>query len=75
MTGGLTDRNNTPFGTWQFRFIDWFRDLGFLQKPGIETNAAKDETAFVSETAADSSQRERSQRQINGSISTTTVSK
>jgi len=26
MTGGLTDRNNTPFGTWQFRFIDWFRD-------------------------------------------------
>ncbi len=33
MTGGLTDRNNTPFGTWQFRFIDWFRDLGFLQKP------------------------------------------
>ena len=32
MTGGLTDRNNTPFGTWQFRFIDWFRDLGFLQR-------------------------------------------
>lgn len=42
MTGGLTDRNNTPLGTWQFRFIDWFRDLGFLQKPGIETKAAKD---------------------------------
>jgi len=34
MTGGLTDRNGTPFGTWQARFIDWFRDLGFLQKPG-----------------------------------------
>lgn len=33
MTGGLSDRNGTPFGTWQFRFIDWFRDLGFLQKP------------------------------------------
>lgn len=32
MTGGLTDRNNTPFGKWQFRFIDWFRDLGFLQR-------------------------------------------
>src|ERR1035441_8135767 len=24
MTGGLADRNDTPFGTWQFRFIDWF---------------------------------------------------
>lgn len=47
MTGGLTDRNATPFGTWQFRFIDWFRDLGFLQKPGIETKAAKDVAAYV----------------------------
>jgi len=35
VSGGLTDRNNTPFGTWQFRFIDWFRDLGFLEKPAI----------------------------------------
>ncbi len=34
MSGGLTDRNGTPFGTWQFRFIDWFRDLGLLQKKG-----------------------------------------
>jgi len=34
MTGGLTDRSGMPFGTWQFRFIDWFRDLGFLQKKG-----------------------------------------
>jgi endo-1,4-beta-xylanase len=42
MSGGLTDRNDTPFGTWQFRFIDWFRDLGFLQKPGVETKAARD---------------------------------
>jgi endo-1,4-beta-xylanase len=50
MTGGLTDRNDTPFGTWQFRFIDWFRDLGFLQKPGVETKAAKDSNAFVSQT-------------------------
>jgi len=48
-TGGLTDRNGTPFGTWQDRFIDWFRDLGFLQKPGIETKAAKDITTFVSQ--------------------------
>jgi hypothetical protein len=49
MTGGLTDRSGTPFGTWQFRFIEWFRDLGFLQKPGVETKAAKDTAAFVSQ--------------------------
>jgi len=47
MTGGLTDRGNIPFGTWQYRYIDWFRDLGFLQKPGVETKAAKDVAAFV----------------------------
>jgi acetyl esterase/lipase len=47
MSGGLTDRNNIPFGTWQYRFIDWARDLGFLQKPGIETKAAKDVAAYV----------------------------
>ena len=46
MTGGLSDRNNTPYGTWQYRFIDWFRDLGFLQPPGIETQAAKDVAAY-----------------------------
>jgi endo-1,4-beta-xylanase len=46
MSGGLTDRTGIPFGTWQYRFIDWFRDLGFLQKPGIETKAAKDVATF-----------------------------
>jgi endo-1,4-beta-xylanase len=49
MTGGLTYRNGTPFGTWQDRFIDWFRDLGFLQKPGVETKAAKDIATFMSQ--------------------------
>jgi acetyl esterase/lipase len=49
MSGGLTDRNGIPFGTWQYRFIDWFRDLGFLQKPGVETKAAKDVAAYLSE--------------------------
>jgi endo-1,4-beta-xylanase len=49
MTGGLTDRNGIPFGTWQSRFIDWFRDLGFLQKPGVETKAARDVKAFAKE--------------------------
>ena len=47
MTGGLTDRSGIPLGTWQFRFIDWFRDLGFLQKPGVETKAARDVAARV----------------------------
>ncbi len=46
-SGGLTDRGDIPLGTWQARFVDWFRDLGFLQKPGVETKAAKDVAAFV----------------------------
>jgi alpha/beta hydrolase fold len=49
MTGGLTDRNGIPFGTWQFRFIDWFRDLGFLQPAGVETKAAKDIAYYLSQ--------------------------
>jgi acetyl esterase/lipase len=51
MSGGLTDRNGTPFGTWQYRFADWFRDLGFLAKPGAETKAAKDSAAFAAQPA------------------------
>jgi endo-1,4-beta-xylanase len=47
--GGITDRKGIPLGTWQNRFIDWFRDLGFLQAPGIETKGAKDSAAFVSQ--------------------------
>ena len=46
-SGGLTDRNDIPLGTWQARFIDWFRDLGFLQKPGVETKASKDSATFA----------------------------
>jgi acetyl esterase/lipase len=49
MSGGLTDRKDIPFGTWQFRFIDWFRDLGFLGAPGVETKAAKDIAFYVSQ--------------------------
>jgi hypothetical protein len=44
---GLKYREGQPFGTWQDRFVDWFRDLGFLGKPGIETKAAKDVEAHV----------------------------
>jgi endo-1,4-beta-xylanase len=49
MAAGLVDRNGMPFGTWQNRFIDWFRDLGFLQKPGVETKAARDTAAFLAQ--------------------------
>ena len=49
MTGGLTAKNGIPFGTWQDRFIDWFRDLGFLQKTGVETKAARDIAAFLTQ--------------------------
>ena len=48
-SGGLTHRNGIPYGTWQNRFIDWFDDLGFLQKSGIETKAGLDTKGFVSQ--------------------------
>ena len=51
MNGGLSDRNNTPYGTWQIRFMDWFRDLGFLGKPGVETKAAADLRVYEQENA------------------------
>jgi len=44
---GLMDRHGIPFGTWQDRYIDWFRDLGFLGKSGAETKAARDVAAFA----------------------------
>ncbi len=49
MTAGLTDRHGIPFGTWQYRFIDWSRDLGFLEKPGLETKAARDLAAYIAQ--------------------------
>jgi len=45
--GAMTDRRGIPFGTWQTRFIEWFRDLGFLEKAGVETKAARDVAEFV----------------------------
>lgn len=57
MSGGLTHRNGIPFGTWQDRFVDWFRDLGFLQKSGVETKAARDTAAFLSQPARGSERR------------------
>jgi len=47
--GALKDREGIPFGTWPDRFVDWFRDLGFLKKPGVETKAAVDVAAFAAQ--------------------------
>ncbi|MFO1457990.1 MAG: alpha/beta hydrolase fold domain-containing protein [Verrucomicrobiota bacterium] len=51
MTAGLADRNGIPFGTWQERYIDWFRDLGFLQKPGVITKAARESAEFAAQAS------------------------
>ncbi len=50
MSGGLSDRNGTPYGTWQFRLVDWLRDLGFLQPAGTPTRAAHDLDVYTKAT-------------------------
>lgn len=36
--GSIKPRNGIPFGTWQYRFIDWVVDLGMMKKPaGVTT--------------------------------------
>lgn len=49
--GGLTARGGIPFGTWTDRYVDWFKDLGFLGKPGQATKAAADVEAFAKKPA------------------------
>ena len=49
-SGGITNLGGIAFGKWPERFLDWFRDLGFLNKPGTETQAAKDVTANLNRT-------------------------
>jgi endo-1,4-beta-xylanase len=49
--GGLKARDGIPFGTWPERFLDWFRDLGFLGKPGVPTKAAAESAAFAAKPA------------------------
>ncbi len=44
-TAGITSRDGVGFGTWHERFFDWLADLGFLDKTGAETRAAKDVAA------------------------------
>jgi hypothetical protein len=46
-TGSISNMGGIPFGTWSTRFLDWFRDLGFLDKPGMVTQAARDVAASL----------------------------
>jgi len=55
--GGIKDRQGMPYGTWSLRFIDWFRDLGFLNKPGIPTKAAIDIQTILSKDHSSSQRR------------------
>jgi acetyl esterase/lipase len=45
--GSLKYRDGIPFGTWPERYMEWFRDCGFLQKPGTETKAVADLAAYA----------------------------
>jgi hypothetical protein len=45
--GAVSPRDGIPFGTWQDRFMDWFSDLGFLEKPGVETKAAREVAEYA----------------------------
>jgi len=47
-TGGLANMGGIAMGKWAERYLDWMRDLGFLGKPGVETQAAKDVAANLS---------------------------
>lgn len=46
-TGSISNMGGIPYGTWSARFLDWFRDLGFLNPPGVVTQAAKDVAASL----------------------------
>ena len=41
-TAGITSRDGVAFGKWQERYLDWMRDLGFMDKSDAETRAAQD---------------------------------
>ena len=50
--GGIGYRDFTGEGTWPDRFVHWMRDLGFFNKPGVETLAAQDVADFVKQPPA-----------------------
>jgi len=52
-SGGVSNMGGIAMGTWSARYLDWFRDLGFLGKPGVETQAAKDVAANLKRVKRD----------------------
>ena len=50
--GAFSKRDGIPFGTWPERFVEWFRDIGFLDQPGTETKAAKDVATYAKKQPA-----------------------
>ncbi|WP_309009118.1 alpha/beta hydrolase [Pelagicoccus sp. SDUM812005] len=44
-TAGISSRGGVAFGKWQESCLHWLDDLGFLEKPGVETQAARDTAA------------------------------
>ncbi len=50
--GSISARDGIPFGTWTERYLEWFRDLGFLEQSGVETKAARDVAAFAKKKAS-----------------------
>jgi hypothetical protein len=61
-------KKSIAYGTWPNRFIDWFRDLGFFQKPGVETQAAKDIETFVKQPPRGAGRRGGGQGRVNGGV-------
>jgi endo-1,4-beta-xylanase len=45
--GGLSARGGIPFGAWTDRYVEWFKDLGFLEAPGKPTKAAADVEVYA----------------------------
>jgi len=58
-TAGITSRDGAGFGTWQERYVDWLDDLGFMDKSGAETRAAKDVAANLERTSPYAAMHER----------------
>ncbi len=58
-TGALSNMGGISYGTWSARYLDWFRDLGFLGKPGVETQAAKDVEANLARVKKSATNRPR----------------
>lgn len=45
-------KGGIPYATWRERFVDWFRDLGFLEKAGMPTKAAAEVAAYAKKRAS-----------------------